>query len=127
MIKDSLLTLGINLVGWTILFLPAFAIYTDNTYALWASYGVYVLLYLYTIWYMIGTFRCTNEVARMIAFELKETATSISYIPVIAIIAISIYAYLETYYKLSALVLLPLVTNWISHLNLQRKAKLEND
>jgi len=120
--KDKLLGYLINLVGWSMIIVPAAGIYYDNFYAIWYSLFAYLTLSLYAVWYFIGSLRCSIEVSKMIMVELRETNTWVSYIPVVAILGISGYAYYQDYTNLAIAAIFPLFLNSISKVIIGIKA-----
>lgn len=120
--NDLFQALIINLFGYSLLIVPALAIYYDNLYAMYYSYGSYTLIFFYAISYMIGAIRCDKHVAMSIVFELKETTSFMSYVPVIAMLCVAGYAGYKQYYILPIFMITPVVLNFISRAILTSKA-----
>ena len=120
-----LITVIVDLIGWTVVAAPWIVIYSTGTYqeiALWVTYVAYGILITYGIAYLFGSLKCLRSTAAEILLDVKKNDVWYSYIPVMALIACSIAATYKSMYVIAVITILPLVIIQLSRMILKFKA-----
>lgn len=104
-----------NIFFLNLIFAPLLGVFLDNEILLYYTVFCYSVLNYFSIAYLIGSIRCSDEIAFNVMLEKKYSPKSIiTYLPLLVVGILSLYASIYDHYLISIYMIISFFINAVS-------------